>query len=99
MPIGLIALWAAIVLAIVLFLFFGTVHVGAGNWIGRHLSVPEIWSRFLGYLANQGASTLIIAAVVAAAGLSLLTGGVLLGLAFGLRDQPPEAPHDNSVVG
>jgi hypothetical protein len=98
LPLGLMALWAAIVLAIALFLLIGTVRVGAGNWLGRQLSVAEIWSRFLGYLANQGASPLIVAAVVAVTGLSLLTAAVLLWLAIGLRDQPPDAPPDSSAV-
>jgi hypothetical protein len=99
LPPGLIVLWAGIVLAIALFLLFGSVRVAAGNWLGRRLSVAEIWSRFLGYLANQGASPVIVGAVMAVAGLTLLTGAALLWLAVGLRDQSPDAPPDNPVVG
>jgi hypothetical protein len=92
---GIVVAWTATVVAIAVFLVFGMVEIGAGNWLGRRLGVAEIWSRFLGYLASQGASPLTVLLVAAAAALSLVTAALVLWLALTLRDQPRGAPDDS----
>jgi hypothetical protein len=99
LPISLTILWAAIVVGVALFLTFGSVRVGAGNWINRRFAVSEIWSRFLSYLAKEGASPALVLAVAAAALLTLLGAALLLWLAFGLRDELPPPPTDASGTG
>ena len=47
LPRLLMVLWAVSVLATVGFLVFGTLRIGAGNWIGRRMPIRLIWSRFL----------------------------------------------------
>jgi hypothetical protein len=94
-PLGIVAAWAAMVGAMAVLLVFGTVEIGAGNWLGRQLGITEIWSRFLGYLASQGASPLIVLLVATAAALSLVTAALILWLALTLRDQPRGAPDDS----
>jgi hypothetical protein len=94
-PLWSVVAWTAMVGAIAVFLVFGTVEIGAGNWLGRRLGIPEIWSRFLGYLANQGASPLTVLLVAAAAALSLVTAALVLWLALTLRDQPRAASDDS----
>jgi hypothetical protein len=75
-----------------IFLVFGSLHVGAGSWFGRQLPVREIWSRFLGYLWDQGASTAIVVVVSVLAGLTVVLAAYCLWLALALRDaSPPEA--------
>jgi hypothetical protein len=88
-------LWAGIVAAIFAFIVFGTVRVGAGNWIGWRMTVRQIWSRFTAYLAEQGASAGIIAVVTAVAVVSLLGAAVVLWLALTVKDLPSDpAPDD-----
>ncbi len=90
-------LWAAMVLATVAFLLLGSLRVGAGNWIGRRMPVREIWARFLGYLADQGASAALVMAVIAAAGVALAAAAIAAWLAFGLKDARPEPAADDSA--
>ena len=88
-------LWSGIVIAIVLFLAFGTVRIGAGNWIGLRMPVRRIWGQFTRYLTEQGASAAMVAGVTAVAAVSLLGAAVVLWLAFAVedaRDDPPS--HD-----
>lgn len=90
-------LWAVLVAASVVFFAVGSVRIGAGNWIGRTMDVREIWSRFVSYLVREGASSMMVAAVTAAAAISLISGAVLLWLAFGVKDAPAgPAPDDPS---
>ena len=63
----LLALWVLIVAAIAVYLVAGTARVGAGFWIGRRMPVRVIWADFLGWLADQGASPLLVSAIVATA--------------------------------
>jgi len=84
------------VLVIAGFILLGSLRVGAGNWIGRRMLVRETWSRFLGYLTDQGASTALVVAVTAAAVVALIAAAVGLGLALGLRDGPGESPADDA---
>jgi hypothetical protein len=99
LPISLTILWATIVVGVSLFLAFGHVRVGAGNWINQRFAISEIWSRFLGYLAREGASPALVLAVAAAAMLTLVGAAVLLWLAFGLHDELPPPPMDTSGPG
>jgi hypothetical protein len=92
----LLALWVLIVTAIAAYLIAGTARVGAGSWIGRRMPVRVIWTDFLGWLADQGASPLLIAAIVAAAAISLALIAALLWLAFTLRDAPVHVALDDS---
>lgn len=85
----LLVLWALFALGVVLFLTLGTVRVGAGNWLGRRMTVPRIWGRFLDFLADQGASQPVVAVVVAAAVIAIVGSVGLVWLAFGVQDNPP----------
>jgi hypothetical protein len=91
----LIALWAVMIAGLVAFLVFGSVRIGAGFWIGRRMSIRDIWSRFLVYLADQGASPAIVVAVTAAAAVTAVGVGFALWLALGLEDAPTESPPDD----
>jgi hypothetical protein len=94
LPRLLVILWVGSVLATVGFLALGTLRIGAGNWIGRRMPVLLIWSRFLDFLTNLGASGLLIFVVAAAAIAALVLYAVALWLALGLRDAPSEPAAD-----
>jgi len=83
----LFALWVAFAIFIVGFLSLGIVRVGAGNWIGRRLSVVRIWKYFLDFLADKGATAPMIAGVAVVALLAALSAIYLLWLAFRLQDE------------
>ena len=97
LPRSLMILWAGIVLVTGGFLVTGTVRIGAGNWIGRRMPVREIWSRFLSFLTDLGASGPLILLVTAAAIVSLLVAALAFWLALALRDTPPESAADTSA--
>ena len=97
LPRLLMVLWAGSVLATVGFLLFGTLRIGAGNWIGRRMPIRLIWSRFLDFLTNLGASGPLIFLVAAAAVATLVIAAVALWLALGLHDAPPERAADTSA--
>jgi hypothetical protein len=97
LPRLLVILWAGSVLATVAFLAVGTLRIGAGNWIGRRMPVRLIWSRFLEFLTDLGASGPLIFFVAAAAVASLILSAVALWLALGLRDAPPEPVVDSAA--
>jgi hypothetical protein len=86
--------WAGSVLATVGFLAFGTLRIGAGNWIGRRMPVRVVWSRFLDFLTDLGASGPLIFLVTAAAVATLVVAAIALWLALGLRDAQPTPPAD-----
>ena len=92
---SLLVLWAVMVVGLIAWLHFATVRIGAGNWIGRRMSVRQVWSRFLDYLTDLGASPALVALIVAAAAVTLAGAGCGLWLAFALRD----APADDATVG
>jgi hypothetical protein len=94
LPRLLVVLWTGSVLAMVGFLAFGTLRIGAGNWIGRRMPVRVIWSRFLEFLTDRGASGPLIFLVAAAAVATLVIAAVALWLALGLRDVPAEPAAD-----
>lgn len=83
---ALLALWAALVLLLVAFLWFGSVRIGAGNWVGRRMDVPAIWDRFTGYLADQGATPALVTTVTLAAVVALAGSALVVLLAFTMRD-------------
>jgi hypothetical protein len=91
-----LVLWLLIVGGMAVFLVAGTIRVGAGGWIGRRLPVRVIWSDFLGWLADQGASPLLVVAITAAAALSLALAAGTLWLAFTLRDATAEDAAEDS---
>ena len=93
----LVALWIALVLGTIAFLAFGSLQIGAGNRIGRRMPVREVWSNFLAFLVEQGASAALVGAVVAAAAIALIAAGIALWLAFGLRDADSQLPNDESA--
>jgi hypothetical protein len=97
LPRLLMVLWAGSVLAMVGFLVFGTLRIGAGNWIGRRMPIRLIWSRFLDFLTNLGASGTLIFLVAAAAVATLIIAAVGLWLALGLQNAPPEPAADTSA--
>ena len=94
LPRWLMILWAGSVLATVGFLAFGTLRIGAGNWIGRRMPVRVVWSRFLDFMTDLGASGPLIFLVTAAAVATLVVAAVALWLALGLRDAQPAPPAD-----
>jgi hypothetical protein len=97
LPRSLMILWAGMVLVTGGFLLTGTIRIGAGNWIGRRMPVPEIWSRFLSFLTDLGASGPLILLVTAAAIISLLVAALAFWLALALRDTPPESAAETSA--
>jgi hypothetical protein len=90
-------LWVGSVLATTGFLAFGTLRIGAGNWIGRRMPVRLIWSRFVDFLTELGASGLLIFLVAPAAIAALVLSAIALWLAFGLHDGPSETAADTSA--
>ena len=97
LPRSLVVLWAGLILAIAGFLMTGRLRIGAGNWIGRRMPAREIWSRFLSFLADHGASGPLIFIVTATAIIALLVAALALWLALSLRDAPPEVVVDTSA--
>jgi hypothetical protein len=96
-PLLLIILWAGLVLATGSFLVAGRLRIGAGNWIGRRMPAREIWSRFIDFLSDHGASGSLVLFVSAAAVVALLLAVLALWLAFALRDAPSESVADDSA--
>jgi hypothetical protein len=90
-------LWAGLVLATGGFLVIGRLRIGAGNWIGRRMPAREIWSRFLDFLTDHGASGPLILIVTAAAIAALVIAALAFWLALALRDAPPESVTDISA--
>jgi hypothetical protein len=97
LPRSLIILWAGLVLATAGFLVAGRLRIGAGNWIGRRMPAREIWSKFVGFLTDHGASGPLVLLVSAAAVVALVIAAVAIWLALGLRDAPPESAADSSA--
>jgi hypothetical protein len=94
LPRSLMILWAGLVLATAGFLVFGRLRIGAGNLIGRGMPAREIWSRFVGFLTDHGASEPVVLLVTAAAVVALVMAALSFWLALGLRDAPPESVAD-----
>jgi hypothetical protein len=61
------------------------------------MPVHEIWSRFLSFLTDLGASGLLIHLVTAAAIISLFVAALACWLALALQDTPPESAADTSA--
>jgi hypothetical protein len=97
LPRSLMILWAGLVLATAGFLVTGRLRIGAGNWIGRRMPAREIWSRFLDFLADHGASGSLILIVTAVAIVTLVIAAFAFWLALALRDAPPEPAADMSA--
>ena len=97
LPRSLIILWAGLVVATGGFLVTGRLRIGAGNWIGRRMPAREIWSRFLEFLTDHGASGPLILIVTAAAIVALVIAALAFWLALALRDAPPESAADISA--
>jgi hypothetical protein len=96
---NLLFIWIACLLGIGAFVGFGAVRIGAGHWIYSRLAVREIWSRFPGYLTNQGMSQNFISLIAAALVLAVLGAALLLWLALALRDEPPDTRDDTAAMG
>ena len=92
----LLALWVLIVAAIAVYLVAGTSRIGAGFWIGRRMPIRVIWADFLGWLADQGASPLLVTAIAATGLISLALMAVVLWCAFTLRDAPPSVALEDA---
>jgi hypothetical protein len=97
LPRSLMILWAGLVLTTGGFLAIGRLRIGAGNWIGRRMPAREIWSRFLDFLTDHGASGPLILIVTAAAIATLVIAALAFWLALALRDAPPESAADISA--
>jgi hypothetical protein len=94
LPRSLMILWAGLVLATAGFLVAGRLRIGAGNWIGRRMPARDIWSRFVGFLTDHGASAPMVLLVTAAAVVALVIAAFSFWLALGLGDAPPESAAD-----
>jgi hypothetical protein len=94
LPRSLMILWAGLVLATAGFLVTGRLRIGAGHWIGRRMPAREIWSRFVGFLTDHGASGPVVLLVTAAAVTALVIAALTFWLALGLRDAPPDSAAD-----
>ena len=97
LPRSLMILWAGMVLATAGFLVTGRLRIGAGNWIGRRMPAREVWSRYVGFLTDHGASGTLVFVVTAAAIATLVIAAFALWLALALRDAPPESSADTSA--
>jgi hypothetical protein len=97
LPRSLMILWAGLVLVTAGFLVTGRLRIGSGNWIGRRMPAREIWSRFIDFLTDHGASGPLVLFVTAAAIVALLIAALALWLALALRDAPPESTADTSA--
>jgi hypothetical protein len=97
LPRSLVILWAGLVLATGGFLVTGRLRIGAGRSIGRRMPAHEVWSRYLGFLTDHGASATLILIVTAAAIAALIIAALALWLALALRDDPPESVVDPSA--
>ena len=97
LPRSLMILWAGLVLAIGGYFVTGRLRIGAGYWIGRRMPAREIWSRFLDFLTDHGASGSLILIVTAAAIVALVIAALAFWLALALRDAPPESAADISA--
>jgi hypothetical protein len=97
LPRSLMILWAGLVVATGGFLVTDRRRIGAGNWIGRRMPAREIWSRFLDFLTDHGASGPLILIVTAAAIAALVIAALAFWLALALRDAPPESAADISA--
>ena len=97
LPRSLMILWGGLVLATGGLLLTGRLRIGAGNWIGRRMPAREIWSRFLDFLTDHGASGPLILVVTAAAILAVVIAALAFWLALALRDAPPESAADISA--
>ena len=94
LPRSLMILWAGLVLATAGFLVFGRLRIGAGHWIGRRMPAREIWSRFVGFLIDHGASGPVVLLVTATAVTALVIAALTFWLALGLRDAPSDSAAD-----
>ena len=97
LPRSLMILWAGFVLATGGFLVTGTLTIGAGRWIGMRMPVRRIWSRFIEFLTDLGASEPLLLLVTAAAIATLIVAAVAFWLALALRDAAPESATDTSA--
>lgn len=84
--------WLVFTVGLAWFIYAGRVRVGAGHWLGQRLRVRVIWSRFLDFLADHGANSLMVGLVALAAVLTLLGSLALLWWVLGLREDDPEPP-------
>ncbi|MCA9864338.1 MAG: hypothetical protein R2853_20045 [Thermomicrobiales bacterium] len=94
-PLTLAVGWLLFAAGLGWFVFAGSVRVGAGHWLGQRLRVRLIWTRFLDFLADHGASSLLVGLVGLAAVLTLLGSLALLWWVLGQQadaDEPPAAP-------
>lgn len=87
LPPSLVTLWFVLTALIVGFLVLGSVQVGAGNWTGQRIRVSRVWSNFLEYLAQQGASSLVQGLVAMVAILAVGGGCALIWVAMAVRDE------------
>ena len=89
---GLAAGWLVFTIGLAWFIYAGSVRVGAGHWLGQRLRVRVIWSRFLDFLADHGANSLMVGLVVFIAAITLLGSLALLWKVLGLREDDFEPP-------
>lgn len=98
LPLALALGWLVFVIGLGWFLYAGMVRVGAGHWLGQRLRVRIIWSRFLNWLPDHGASPLLVGLVASAAVLALVGGVALVWLAMSMRTESPLAADDPAAV-
>lgn len=90
----LVLLWGLFALGVAGWLLFGMVRVGAGAWSGRRMRITQIWSRFVAFLGDQGASPVVISLVALAVTVALIGGIWLVWVGMRLPDAPPPVAHE-----
>jgi hypothetical protein len=88
-------LWAVFVAALAAFLAFGVLRVGGGFRIGSRLTVREIWSQFVAFLAGKGFTPVLITGVTLLLFASLVLAAIYLWFAFMLKDGDLDVPADD----
>ncbi len=96
-PLALAAGWLLFTVGLAWFISAGSVRVGAGHWLGQRLRVRVIWDRFLDFLADRGANSLMVGLVVLAAVMTLLGSLALLWWVLGQRSGDSESPVSPDV--
>ncbi|MDQ2652975.1 MAG: hypothetical protein M3Z20_08010 [Chloroflexota bacterium] len=91
-PLTLAAGWLLFTVGLAWFIYAASVRVGAGHWLGQRLRVRVIWSRFLDFLADHGANSLMVGLVVLMAVMTLLGSLALLWWVLGQRAGDAEPP-------
>lgn len=96
-PLVVAVTWLLFTIGLVWFIYAGAVRVGAGQWYGQRLRVRVIWSRFVDFLADKGATAIMVGLVGVAAIATLIGSLLLLWMVLRLRESDPETTEPPDV--